>query len=207
MKKLIKIAAGIVCLSGLSQAATVAVSTGLAGTNLQGVTLETSTDHSQLLNSTSYYVGVGRFASGIFTPWTDLALDSAAGSPSIEVSGSYTTTTGGAFDGLGIQVFVGVLSSAPSTTAAFTPVGAQWTVFGSTSNPLFPVSSGTNSVTFNMTTPASLTIVATGDVANAFNGTSAVSGSATNYFTLVPEPSAALLGAIGALGLLRRRRI
>ena len=32
-------------------------------------------------------------------------------------------------------------------------------------------------------------------------------GTATPAFAIVPEPSAALLGAIGALGLLRRRRI
>jgi MYXO-CTERM domain-containing protein len=41
---------------------------------------------------------------------------------------------------------------------------------------------------------------AAGDLSNESFGT------ATPAFTLVPEPSAALLGALGALGLLRRRR-
>ena len=37
-------------------------------------------------------------------------------------------------------------------------------------------------------------------------GTSTYSATGTSGFQLVPEPSAALLGALGALGLLRRRR-
>ncbi|MBJ7284451.1 MAG: PEP-CTERM sorting domain-containing protein, partial [Akkermansiaceae bacterium] len=37
-------------------------------------------------------------------------------------------------------------------------------------------------------------------------GTSVGSAVGTSGFQLVPEPSAALLGALGSLGLLRRRR-
>lgn len=186
------------------------ISNGLAGTSLQGITLEIGTDHTQLLNSSDYYVGVGRFASGQFTPWTTMALDTATGSPSREVSGSFTTTTGGAFDGQQIHVFVGVLTSAGSLSSAFTPSGTQWAVFTPTASTLFPVSATANSQTVALSVPANLTVVATGDPANAFNGVAnTTSGSYTNYYSFavpVPETSTSLLGAIGALALLRRRR-
>jgi MYXO-CTERM domain-containing protein len=217
MKNLIKLAVATACLSGVSQGATVVVATGLGGTTVQGVTLEIGPvgvlTHTVLLDSTSYYVGVGTFASGVFTPWARLALDTVTGSPTREVSGSFTSTTSGAFDGQAIRVFVGTLSAvgnpasaAVAPNSAFTPIGDTWAVFGSTGTANFPTSSGATSQTFNMTTQAGLSVVATGNVGNGWNGTSSTSGSATNYYTMVPEPSAALLGAIGALGLLRRRR-
>lgn len=54
--------------------------------------------------------------------------------------------------------------------------------------------------------------VVLGDIGSLSSFTGSVTGGSATYSTLrlavpVPEPSAALLGAIGALGLLRRRRI
>lgn len=207
---MLKFAMFMALVTGASHGASVTISTGLAGTSVQGVSLTTSADNSVLVNSSEYYVGVGRYVSGVFTPWggTTLALDTAAGSPAREVSGTFTTSTGGAFDGLGLHVFVGLLSSVANASAtSFTPGGISWAVFSSTANPTFQPSAGTGSSTFNFTTTGTLTFVAKGDPTVAFNGSSNVSGSATNFLFLpVPEPSAALLGMLGALGLLRRRR-
>jgi len=205
MKKLINFAIGAACFCGVSHGATVVISAGLGGTNIQGVSLKVG---ETTLASTEFYVGVGRYdlLTGSFSPWQTLALDTATGSPSNEVSGSFTSVTSAAFNGLGIQVFVGALDSASATATPFTPSGKKWAVFSSTTNPLFPTSSGSSSQTFNMTTQATLGVVATGDPSNNWGTSSTTSGSAGNHFVLVPEPSAALLGAIGALGLLRRRR-
>lgn len=67
-----------------------------------------------------------------------------------------------------------------------------------------PVFGGTASVNIAGSTPVpgtfSLKTVNTTGIAPPFN-------AITNGITFVPEPSAALLGALGALGLLRRRRI
>lgn len=214
MKNLIKLAIGVGVLSGVSQGATVLVATGLAGTSVQGVSLTTSfaTPASALVDSSNYYVAVGRYVSGVFTPWvgTSASLDTATGSPAREVSGSFSTSTGTAFDGLQIHVFVGLLSTiATNPTLAFTPTGTAWSVLTQTTASVFAPSAGSGSTTVNFTVPSVLSVVAEGAVANGFNGdnTGATSGTVTNYFYLVPEPSTALLGAIGALGLLRRRRI
>jgi hypothetical protein len=212
MKKALSLSFAIASLSvTCASAATVTVSNGLAGSNLQGITLEIGTDHTSLLDSSAYYVGVGRFSAGQFTPWTTMALDTASGSPSREITGSFNTTTGGAFDGLQIHVFAGVLSSAGSLTSAFTPSGTNWVVFTPTAAALFPISSTINSQTVALSVPANLTVVATGAVGNAFNGVAnTTSGSYTNYYSFasapIPETSTSLLGAIGALALLRRRR-
>ena len=54
---------------------------------------------------------------------------------------------------------------------------------------------------------ANLPVAGYGQVGPGFTGNAGGQGSATyNTLQFVPEPSAALLGALGALGLLRRRR-
>jgi len=71
--------------------------------------------------------------------------------------------------------------------------GSDWVI---------PASDGTysTSTTFTLPTVFARVTNTTGTLANhAF-------GTATSVFTIVPEPSAALLAALGALGLLRRRR-
>ena len=206
-----KFAIGMGALSIASQGATVALSSGLGGTNVQGITLETSADHTQLLSSTDYYVAVGRYSGGVFTPWagTSAVVDTVNGSPSREITGSFSTSTGGAFNGLQIHVFVGLLSTvATDPAAAFTPSGQAWAVFTPNSTSQFPVSSGVTTQTVNMTAPTTLSILAVGNVGNVFNGNNAgaPSGTVTNYFLLVPEPSTMLLTALGFLGLLRRKR-
>jgi hypothetical protein len=202
-------------LISLSQAATVVVSSGLGGTNVQGVTLQIDGTVPTILNSTEYYVGVGRFVSGVFTPWAPIALDNATtGSPTREVTGSFSSSTSSTFDGLTINLFVGVLGSRPALPAdlgaAFTPSGTQWTVF--TSAALFPTATGTTSQTFAFSSSA-VTILANGSEDNGFRGNNSASlpgtGNVTNFYGFaapIPETSTSLLGAIGALALLRRRR-
>jgi hypothetical protein len=57
-----------------------------------------------------------------------------------------------------------------------------------------------------MVLPPDGAAVSTGAATEAGGGTIANSGFRAVNLTVIPEPSAALLGAIGALGLLRRRR-
>jgi hypothetical protein len=200
------IAMGI--LAGSAQAATVVVANGLAGTNVQGISFVK--DGATLATGT-YFLGVGTFSGGVFTTWdglaaassTSVALDTNTGSPPSEATGSFTTTAAAAtnLDGTLIYLFVGTGNSIATS-------GTSWAVF-SVAGTNFPVASGAASQTFSFSTPASITVVAKGLAEAGFSGTtSTVSGSAGNFynFNQVPEPSAALLGAIGALGLLRRRR-
>ena len=198
---------------GLSQAATVTVTNGLGGTSLQGVSLVSA--NNVVLNSTDFFVGVGRWSALTgFTPWTTIALDTVAGSPTREITGSFSTTSAAAaaFNGLQIHVFVGVLSSVPGSTAtadAFIPTGTEWAVFSPTGSVLFPTASGTSSQAVALSLPSAISVVAAPAGHIGFDaGTTTGSGTTGNLYSFapVPETSTSLLGAIGALALLRRRR-
>jgi hypothetical protein len=171
-------------LAGVAQAATITVSAGLTS---QGVT--------PLLGGvvvTNYFTGVGNWntLTSVFTPFGSINADTG------EVSTAVTATSPATFNSTLIAVFVGTGNSIANS-------GTNWAVFTSTNNTSFPSDvSGATGVTFAMTTPAVLNVVGKGDVGSGF----VAGGVNTNNFNFVPEPSAALLGALGALGLLRRRR-
>jgi hypothetical protein len=91
------------------------------------------------------------------------------------------------------------------TLASTTAAGGQTYGIVSGSDWTLPATNA-NSLTYNTTltdavNPLRVTVAA----GVATNDRFTTSGGAT--FAIIPEPSAALLGAIGALGLLRRRRI
>jgi len=177
----ILIAAGI--MTGAAQAATITVSAGLTS---QGVTPLVSS-----VVDTSFFVAVGTWDGSAFTIFK-------SGQDTGEVSGAYTATGPSSFNGQIIALFLGSGTDIASS-------GTNWAVFKTAANTAFPADvSQATGVTFTMTTPAALTVLATGNVGAGF----VAGGVNTNNFELapIPEPSAALLGAIGALGLLRRRR-
>ena len=177
-------------LAGAAQAATITVSAGL-----------TSTGVTPLLNGvvvTNYFTGVGNWNSltSVFTPFGSINADTG------EVSTAVTATSPATFNSTLIAVFVGTGNSIANSGGLD---GGSWAVFTSTNNTSFPSDvSAVTGVTFSMTTPAVLNVVGKGNVASGF----VAGGVSTNNFNFVtiPEPSAALLGALGALGLLRRRR-
>jgi hypothetical protein len=204
--KPIKLIIAATLISGVANAATVTVSAGLPA---QGIT--------PLLNGTalaSYYVSVGSWnsATETFTSFGSVTTDAP------EVNGSFTATGPSSFNGQEIYLYVGtsnVISTSGVVAGTATPENA-WVVFRNTSAPKFLADvSQAGSTTFNATTTTVVQVVKTNGV-NYLSGTGnpttatgwTSGGTNTNNFNLVvvPEPSAALLGAIGALGLLRRRR-
>jgi len=88
---------------------------------------------------------------------------------------------------------------------------ADWTLPASDSGAVFTLSStDAAGATSYYSTSASATAAQVGTGFFTGTGTAANTGSTavrSATFQVVPEPSAALLGALGALGLLRRRRI
>lgn len=175
------IAAGLI--TGSAQAATITVSAGLTA---QGVTPLVSS-----AVDTSFFVAVGTWNGSAFSIF-------ASGQDTGEVSGTYSATGPASFNSQIIALFVGSGTDIASS-------GTNWAVFKTVANTAFPADvSQATGVTFTMTTPAAVSVLATGNPGAGF----VAGGVNTNNFELnpIPEPSAALLGAIGALGLLRRRR-
>ena len=195
--KAIKIIVALGVASGLANAATITVSAGLTA---QGVT--PLVDGVALPN---FFVSVGNWDAGTstFTSFASVLGDTG------EVSGAFTATSPASFNGSLISVFVGKANSIAGSNGA-------WAVFTSVAGTKFPADvAAATGVSFSMTTPAALTLQATGGLnqalgtGNTLEKTGWVTGGTnTNQFNIVtvPETSTALLGALGALGLLRRRR-
>lgn len=188
--KLVKTFAFAACLAGSVQAATITVSGGIGSTTNQ-ITLRL--DGVQTAN---HYISVGSWDGSTFTEFTAPSLDTAF------INGSFTNTTNTAVNGKVIHVWVGL-----SNTRTFDPT-ANWVLFRGSNSVAFgadissPISTSTVTLS-NFTTAVN---VAQSDSYNEVLPVSGANGPYINFVT-VPEPSATLLGAIGALGLLRRRRI
>ena len=178
--KLIKLFSLGVMLSSSVHAATVTVSAGF-GTNGLLVT-------SGGVAVASQFLALGNWNSGVFTQFgSSITADTGA------VSGAFTATAPTSLNGLVVHLYVGT-----GNTLDFSS-GANYIVIRATSNTAFPadVSSvlATATVTMSNWTTAS---VVTNSTYMLPVGTKTIG---------IPEPSSALLGAIGALALLRRRRI
>lgn len=143
----------------------------------------------QILGSsggTSYDVGAGYYMNGAF------GLSSIA-----------TISSGSPYIGKNIYLVVGNAASLSSSSQAF--------IYKT--NTLFQVDpSSAVTLDFSAGPPAGTLILGTTGVTYTpyYSGAGSVAGNevttAYRTATLVPEPSAVLLGAFGALGLLRRRR-
>jgi MYXO-CTERM domain-containing protein len=156
-----------------------------------------STDALSSLSSSELISSFTMFGSSTFT----YAAAGGSGSRSVFSAAATSTITGSAFAGKAIYLFTG-----------------NGTTFGNSTEFLVAKS---NSLTFaagddtaNAISPKVMTI-RPGDSTVLFGSTNAnvfttnTDSSQTAGWTMaspIPEPSAALLGAIGVLGLLRRRR-
>lgn len=173
----------LVALSGLASAATITISAGFGAS--QGINVFNSSS----VALTNYAIAVGSWNGTSFTQFGTTQVDAAA-----PVNGSVTAVSPGAVNGQIIHLFVG-----SGSTVDF---NSPYALLKMNSNLAFPadVSSGTATATFNTAVGTNLTLVSSKDM------TWNPQGASRSSLTVVPEPSAALLGALGALGLLRRRR-
>ncbi len=144
----------------------------------------------------SFFWAAGNYDT-LSSTWTQFGtsiLDTA------KANGTVTSTSPASLNNSLINIFIGSGTDIASS-------GSSWVILGSTSATLFPpdVTAATN-VTFAAANTNTVTFVAKGDTNNGFTAPVGATGGNLNLVT-IPEPSAALLGALGALGLLRRRRI
>ena len=209
MKKLLSLTACLTSSICISSAATYAVSNG-SGATANGIanstlsafvgtgasvsigTFATTTDFSQFTSAASLIAAYSQY--GVAGPFLTAGIAGNKGVFSLSTAG---TAAGVNFADKPISLLVGNASTYAAST--------QFLVLNNARNFLgVDDASGTPiSVVF---TDAAL--IKLGNAAADIRTTTA-DASVTPGFTtvaLVPEPSAALLGAIGALGLLRRRR-
>lgn len=158
--------------------------------------------------------------TGLFSSLSDSAISAASASTLVSafqqfgVSGAFnvagpsaskgvftrntsTTVTGSVFSGLNIYAFVGSGTTFANSTGLLVLKSAALFTDAQDAIPTAQI------VTLSNLTTTLLYGVNLADVRTTGTDASATPG----WGTAVPEPSAALLGAIGVLGLLRRRRI
>jgi hypothetical protein len=206
----ISIAASLIASSN---AATYVVSNVVGG---PGDALFANTDNS-LLNGgivTMGYFAAGYSVSSTLSEENFQSLLANYTTVASAITGSNSETLGGSFAGYveGPQVDGGVITGGNPligrTLYAF--IGDASTLAASTSIAIFAINSIADDVPFNYTYQADPTgkeIV----IGQAGTYTGPAGGDSGNFTTIrlvqvIPEPSTMLLGAIGALGLLRRRR-
>jgi len=172
---------------GAANAATITVSQGVGA---QGYTV--------LVDGTAptgFFWSVGSYNT-ISSTWTQFGT---AQSDTAKVNGSVTATSPSSLNSAIIDLFVGTGNSIANSSTG------GWVILRTNANTAFPSDvTGAGSVTFGASVTNGVSILAKGNSASAFATVGAAGGN-LNLVT-VPEASTALLGAIGALGLLRRRR-
>jgi len=183
--KSIKVFAMVGLLSGFADAATVTVSQGVGA---QGYTVLVAG-----LAPASFSWAAGNWNAGTST-WTQFG---ATQTDTAKINGSVTATGPTSLNSQIIDIFVGSASTIAGS-------GDSWVILRTNVNAFYPSDVTTApSVPVVLALTNASTIVGTGNAGNGFQTIGATGGN----LNLVPEPSAALLGALGVLGLLRRRRI
>jgi hypothetical protein len=205
MKLLYSFTCAALMTLGSTQAATIAVGQGF-GTNVGVVAKSYS---GSVLSGGGYYLAVGSFdvapaissdfasvlaAVAQFNVFAELTSPTAVGATQGSIVGSFTGTGGispVSFNTKNIYMLIG--------NGATKAGSSEWGIINTGVN--FPAN-----VTLAGSTPVTISSI------NSFTtlaGTEIDITGGKDQIQLVgvPEPSAALLGALGALGLLRRRRI
>lgn len=191
--------AALVCTSN---AATVTVSRGLGNPGI----MFTDMDGTPLAAG-GYYLAVGSFAEVPVTIPGDLVSLSAAVA-SFKIFAYATSPVTGATKGTFTAQLTGVGAPDPSDFNAqemYFMMGNAPTQAASNQFTIFRLNPARNfpaNVTVTGATAVSMPNVSVVDILPGFG----VADAATNTIRSVPETSVALLGALGALGLLRRRR-
>lgn len=149
-----------------------------------------STSINDIQSIISSFTSVTSMLSGSYSVDLDATL---AGYAQGSIFQGATITAGNPLLGKGVYLFVGNASTLATSNA--------WAMklVGTIADDLPQEQQYTGD-------PAFGSIVGNIGVASTYTGNSGAATGTFNTLQLVPEPSAALLGAIGALGLLRRRR-
>jgi hypothetical protein len=213
----LKITSVLLALTGMSFGAAITLSS--VGSNYDG------TDDYGILLSTGVPVaaGAGLAQVGIFTTLSDLQVSTLAAAQdytTLFAVGNFTSITSDDFTGI---------SSSYGANPGFVSAGISGYTVANVGESLYVyITSGTQLGLFKSNQvlaadpavpPESTYLISFGSGTNVIGaagpdysvpytgiGTGPVSVNSFQLVNAVPEPSAALLGALGALGLLRRRR-
>ncbi|TAF26893.1 MAG: PEP-CTERM sorting domain-containing protein [Verrucomicrobia bacterium] len=207
--KLQKLLIGLLVACGVSQAATINVGGVFSAASGLGVKTSTGT----VLSSGGYVIAVGSFttvptvlpdasnlaaAVSSLNVFQTLTSPTAAGNTQGAIVGGFTAIGGGnasLFNGKQIYVVVGNGSTLANSN--------EFAILTTATNVLFPAD-----VTGSAATTVTLSSI-TNSVVLPNAGLEDANGAARDLIVLaspVPEPSIALLGALGIFGLVRRRR-
>lgn len=207
--KLKKLLLGLLVACGVSQAATINVGGVFSLTSGLGVKTSTGT----VLSNGGYVIAVGSFntvptvlpdasnlaaAVASMNVFQTLTSPTAAGNTQGAIVGGFTAIGGGEaalFNGKQIYVVVGNGGTLGTST--------EFAILTTATNVIFPADvTGSTAVTVTLSSIANSVVLP-----NA--GSEDANGTARDLIVLaapVPEPSIALLGALGVFGLIRRRR-
>lgn len=186
MKLVSKVAIIALASAGLSNAATVTISSGLSS---QGVTVSRNGVPLPTFN-----VSIGSWDGTTFTVFGSTFSDSD------KINGAVTAT-----DTFFNTKRIDVLLSTGTTIANS---GTEWVIFSRNTVTNFPAdASQAGNTTWTFSSSSVVSIQANGEPTGGLDTQGNKFTTANNFdFYVVPEPSVALLGALGVLGLLRRRR-
>ena len=216
----LKITFGFLALAGTSFGALVSLSS--IGGNYNG-----TDDYGIVLTSgLPVAAGSGTARAGFFSTLTDaqvLALATAGNYTTLFATGNFTTiasdnftgviTAYGATAGMVVGSTTGYNAAGLNNTLyAYITSGTQLGLFKTTSTIVPDAGGATPETNYLLDFANGTKIIGTTGPSYVVNPYQGVAGNVTitHSFQLVdpiPEPSAALLGALGVLGLLRRRRI
>lgn len=216
----LKVLSLLLVASGMSQAALYTLTTGTSATsngigNNAGVAFQNSANATYAgaavtqfgvfsTEDFSTFTTASQFVSA-FTAWSGTGTFAAPGA--FGTRGAFTNAagannvTGSAFNTKNMFLFVGNASSL-ATSTEFLVLKTNFTFNAADDSTPTPI--------VNTITSANSQVLFGGTIADlrTTNADASVTpGFRTAGFTVVPEPSSLLLGAVGALGLLRRRRI
>lgn len=179
--KLLKLAALLGCMTVAGNAATITVTQGFGA---QGLLVT-----SDGVTPVPFFWSVGNWASDTWTQFGDVVEDTD------KVNGSVTAGEPASLNNQVIHLWVGL-----GATGTAADLNTPWVILRMNNDMAFPPDVAVAGATvFNAAIGNNLTQVA----ASGAEWTPTATGGG---IVLVPEPSAALLGLIGLLGFIRRRR-
>jgi len=182
------IALGALLVSA-SHAATITISPGIGTNNGLFVTV------GGVAVSTNY-ISIGSWNGTTFTQFGTTQVDTTNNAAGVNtINGAVTATSPTSVNGSVIHLYFSTTSGINTDTSV-----GNWVIFRTSANTQFPadVSSALASATATFSTFTTAVNVAQSNTYEEIG---------TRNINFVPEPSATLLGAVGALGLLRRRCI